>query len=112
MSGGAETRLATYGSLAPGRVANRELSGLEGTWTTGTVKGRLVEAGWGAALGFPGLLLDPEGDEVEVFLFSSPDLPERLSLLDAFEGDGYRRVVAEVATADGPLLACIYVLAG
>jgi gamma-glutamylcyclotransferase (GGCT)/AIG2-like uncharacterized protein YtfP len=107
----APTRLATYGSLAPGRVNHGELAGLDGTWTAGTVRGRLAPEGWGAALGFPGLVLDPEGEDVAVFVFSSPDLPRRWPRLDAFEGDGYRRVVAEVRTPDGPLDACIYVLA-
>jgi hypothetical protein len=30
---------------------------------------------------------------------------------DAFEGDGYQRVIASVVTADGEIDACIYVLA-
>ena len=107
----AATQLATYGSLAPGRVNSHVLEGLDGSWTSGTVRGRLVPQGWGAALGFPGLALDPEGDEVEVFLFTSSDLTRHWPRLDAFEGEGYRRVVAEVSTADGPLRACIYVLA-
>ena len=49
----AETRLATYGTLAPGRVNNHHLADLGGFWRQGTVTGRLVEAGWGAKLGFP-----------------------------------------------------------
>jgi gamma-glutamylcyclotransferase (GGCT)/AIG2-like uncharacterized protein YtfP len=107
----AETRLATYGSLAPGRTNHHQLAGLQGEWRPARVRGRRIEEGWGAALGHPGLILDPEGDEVEVQLFSSADLPEHWSRLDAFEGDGYRRVVTPVRTADGELDACIYVLA-
>ena len=73
------TRLAVYGTLAPGRVHHGELAGLEGTWSKGTIRGRLTTAGWGAALGFPVLILDSEGEDVEVFLFSSAGLPERLA---------------------------------
>lgn len=107
----AETRLATYGSLAPGKTNHHQMAGLQGDWREGWVRGRRLEEGWGAALGYPGLILDPEADEVEVQLFQSTDLPEHWSRLDAFEGEGYRRVVTQVRTADGELEACIYTLA-
>lgn len=109
--GAADTRLATYGTLAPGRVNHHRLAGLKGRWRQGTVRGRLVDAGWGAALGYPGLVLDPLGPVVEVHLFESPELPDHWPRLDAFEGTGYRRVVAPVRTADGELAAWIYVVA-
>ena len=72
----ADIRLATYGTLAPGRINEHQLSDLEGHWRQGTVRGRLVEAGWGAEFGYPGLILDPTGQAVEVYLFESPELPE------------------------------------
>jgi gamma-glutamylcyclotransferase (GGCT)/AIG2-like uncharacterized protein YtfP len=84
---------------------------LKGRWRQGTVRGRLVDSGWGAALGFPGLLLDPQGAAVEVHVLESPELPEHWARLDAFEGPGYRRVVTQVATAGGALDAWIYVVA-
>lgn len=105
-----ETRLASYGSLAPGRVNHHQLSGLTGQWQRATVKGRLLDAGWGAAIGYPGLVLDPDGADVEVFVFESADLPEHWSRLDEFEGSAYQRVVTNVYTADGELNACIYVV--
>lgn len=108
----ADTRLATYGTLAPGRVNEHQLAALEGTWRQGRVTGRLVDAGWGAKLGCPGLILDPAGQAVEVQLFDSPALPDHWPRLDAFEGDGYRRVVTRVRTADGDLDAWIYVIDG
>ncbi|MFO1113155.1 MAG: gamma-glutamylcyclotransferase [Rhodospirillales bacterium] len=107
----AETRLAVYGTLAPGRANHQQLAGLSGQWRKGTVRGRLCDAGWGAPLGYPGLILDPSGPAVEVQLFESADLPDHWSRLDAFEGTGYRRVVTQVRTADGEVDACIYVLA-
>lgn len=111
MSGDAQTRLAVYGTLAPGRPNHHQLAGLEGQWRAGVVRGRRLEAGWGAALGYPGLVLDPQAGEVEVQLFQSTDLPDHWPRLDAFEGDGYRRVVTQVSTPEGDLDACIYVLA-
>lgn len=106
-----DLRLATYGTLAPGRPNHHQLAGLRGRWLTGTVRGRLVAEGWGADLGYPALILDPEGDPVEVHLFQSEDLPDHWQRLDAFEGDGYRRVAARVETAEGVLDAWIYVTA-
>jgi gamma-glutamylcyclotransferase (GGCT)/AIG2-like uncharacterized protein YtfP len=107
----ADTRLATYGTLAPGRVNHHQLAGLEGHWQQGTVRGWLGAAGWAAPLGYPGLLLDPSGPLVDVYLFESPDLPDHWPRLDAFEGTDYRRVVTQVRTADGEVPAWIYVLA-
>jgi gamma-glutamylcyclotransferase (GGCT)/AIG2-like uncharacterized protein YtfP len=107
----ADTRLAVYGTLAPGRVNHHQLADLKGRWQRGTVQGKLTDAGWGAALGFPGLVLDPSGPPVEVYLFESLDLQDHWSRLDEFEGAGYRRVVTPVRLADGELSAHIYVLA-
>ena len=106
----ADTRLATYGTLAPGRVNNDQLADLKGVWRQGTVRGRLVDAGWGAALGCPGLILDPLGQAIDVYVFESSDLPDHWLRLDAFEGAGYRRVVTRVCTLDGDLDASIYVI--
>ena len=107
----AETRLAVYGSLAPGQVNHRQLAALKGRWSRGTVLGKRIDAGWGSALGFPGLILDPQGPAVDVQLFESSDLPDHWPRLDEFEGPGYRRVVTRVRTAEGDLSACIYVIA-
>lgn len=74
MTSDTDTRLATYGSLAPGRTNHGQLSMLDGRWLTGEVRGRLEESGWGAAIGFPGLVLDPGGPAIEVHLFESGDL--------------------------------------
>ncbi|MGI9505488.1 MAG: gamma-glutamylcyclotransferase family protein [Geminicoccaceae bacterium] len=106
----AHTRLATYGTLAPGRVNNDQLSDLAGEWRQGTVRGRLVEAGWGAELGYPGLILDLSGQDIGVHVFESPDLSNHWLRLDAFEGAGYRRVVTQIMTEEGDLEASIYVI--
>jgi len=105
------SRLAVYGSLAPGKQNHGQLAGLKGTWSRGTVHGKLFPEGWGATMGYPGLILDPQGDAVEVNVFESPDLPEAWARLDDFEGSGYRRVLTQVTQEDRQTLAHIYVLA-
>ncbi len=106
-----DTRLAVYGTLAPGRINHHQISTLIGTWQRGTVRGDLFSSGWGAALGFPGLILDPLGPVVEVQLFESADLPKHWDRLDEFEGAGYRRALTTVTTEEGERKAWIYVLA-
>lgn len=108
---GADRRLAVYGSLAPGEENERELAGLDGVWRAGTVRGRLFDRGWGARLGFPAFVWDPDGDEVEVALFESPDLPRHWARLDAFEGPGYDRILVPVRRGEATLLAWLYALA-
>ena len=106
----AACRLATYGTLAPGRINHHELDGVPGRWFSGHVHGQLVEEGWGATLGFPALTLDPDGPAVAVAVLESPDLPEHWARLDAFEGSGYARIVTSVRTNDGLVDASIYVV--
>ena len=102
-------RLATYGTLAPGRPNHHQLDGLEGRWLKGHVNGLLVDAGWGATLGYPALRLDPDASTVGVDIFESADLPAHWARLDAFEGPGYERVITPVHTPTGDLEASIYV---
>ena len=103
-------RLATYGTLAPGRPNHYQLDGLRGRWFAGHVNGMLVDAGWGAGLGYPALVLDPDGSAIGVDVFESVDLPAHWTRLDAFEGPGYQRVTTTVRTSTGKVDASIYVL--
>ena len=103
-------RLATYGTLAPGRPNHHQLDGLQGRWLNGHVDGMLVDAGWGASLGYPALVLDLAGSAIGVDVFESVDLPAHWERLDAFEGPGYERVVTTVHTSTGDVDASIYVL--
>jgi gamma-glutamylcyclotransferase (GGCT)/AIG2-like uncharacterized protein YtfP len=105
-----EKRLATYGTLSPGQMNHHHLSALKGRWRQGAVNGWLKEGGWGSALGFPGLVLDPQGPAVEVHLFESEELAEHWARLDEFEGSAYRRVVTRVRTDEGEVAAWIYEL--
>lgn len=104
--------LFVYGSLAPGRPNAHVLADVPGTWEPAAVRGTLLQEGWGAAMGYPGIVLDPHGDRVEGLLFTSEALPEHWARLDAFEGAGYRRVLTVVARADGVAVdAYVYTLA-
>ena len=107
---GSEIRLATYGTLAPGRQNHGQLSDLPGRWLVGHVRGLLIEAGWGASLGYPGMIFEPDGELIEVFVFESAALVDHWQRLDAFEGPGYRRMTVDVSTDEGILPASIYVL--
>jgi gamma-glutamylcyclotransferase (GGCT)/AIG2-like uncharacterized protein YtfP len=94
-----------------GRVnANHhQLDGLDGRWLKGHVNGILVDAGWGANLGYPALVLQADGPAIDVEVFESADLPDHWARLDDFEGDGYQRVVTTARTPTGELDASIYV---
>jgi gamma-glutamylcyclotransferase (GGCT)/AIG2-like uncharacterized protein YtfP len=108
---GLEHRLATYGTLAPGRPNAHLLDELSGTWTRGSIRGHLHERGWGAADGYPGIVLDDSGPEVGVHVFVSRDLPAHWQRLDEFEGSGYRRVPVSVSGDTGEMAAYVYALA-
>lgn len=110
---GADTRLAVYGTLAPGRENHGQLAGLSGEWKRGTVRGLFRPAGWAAGMGYPALMLDENGPPVNVQLFESADLPAHWSRLDAFEGKDYPRARTQVRMEDGSVVeAWIYVYAG
>jgi gamma-glutamylcyclotransferase (GGCT)/AIG2-like uncharacterized protein YtfP len=103
--------LFVYGTLAPGRPNEHLLTGVGGSWQSATVKGHLRPQGWGAEMGYPGLVLDESGEEIEGFLFSSEHLGEHWDRLDDFEGEQYRRVLTVVHGNDDSLIdAHIYVL--
>lgn len=106
----AEHRLATYGTLAPGRPNHHQLLGLNGHWLTGTIRGRLVSEGWGASMGYPAIVLAEDAPPVEVQIFESVDLPRHWPRLDDFEGVEYQRATALAQSPAGELLVSVYVL--
>jgi gamma-glutamylcyclotransferase (GGCT)/AIG2-like uncharacterized protein YtfP len=106
-------RLFVYGTLAPGRPNENVLAEVPGTWEPATVKGTLLQEGWGAAVGYPGIVLDELGNEVHGFIFSSEELSTYWARLDEFEGDGYERVVTSAELVDGTVVKVyIYALKG
>ncbi len=106
-------RLFIYGSLQPGGPNEHVLADLEGNWEPATLHGRLVNAGWGASIGFPGLVLDDEGNEIRGHVLSSTQLDSMWARLDEFEGDEYERVTAIVTLESGERVeASVYALRG
>jgi len=89
-------RLFVYGTLAPGRANYKVLEGIPGSWEAATLKGTLLQEGWGAAMGCPGIVPTENGDEVEGFVLSSGHLADHWSMLDELEGEGYERVAVKV----------------
>lgn len=93
--------LFVYGTLGPGRPNAHILEDLGGEWTEAFVIGKLVEAGWGAKSGYPALVIDETGEQIDGFLFTSNKLPDNWPMLDAFEGAEYERVTIKVHLSDG-----------
>ena len=89
-------RLFVYGTLAPGRANHGVLQDIHGSWQPATLKGRLLDEGWGASMGCPGIVPDANGDEVAGYVLASEQLEAHWSRLDAFEGEGYTRVPVTV----------------
>ena len=104
-------RLFVYGTLGPDRPNEHLLTAIGGSWKTATVTGTLRNEGWGAELGYPGIDLDENGEEVKGFLFVSQNLSAHWADLDKFEGDAYKRVLTKVEVEDGSVVdAYIYTL--
>lgn len=98
-------RLFVYGSLAPGRPNEHLLMPLAGAGQPATVKGQLKQQGWRAAMGFPGLVPDKDGEELRGAIFSSELLADFWPTLDEFEGGQYERVLLDVRLDDGNSVA-------
>ena len=93
-------RLFVYGTLAPGKPNEHLLEEIGGSWQKASVRGRLSPEGWGATLGYPAIVLDKLGDEVDGFLFSSDKLSTYWTNLDEFEGECYERVLTTAILSD------------
>jgi gamma-glutamylcyclotransferase (GGCT)/AIG2-like uncharacterized protein YtfP len=106
-------RLFVYGTLALGRPNEHVLADVPGEWESATVTGRLLQESWAAAAGYPGIVLDEHGDEVQGLLLSSESLDKYWARLDEFEGEGYERVLTSAMRQDGTAVdAYIYRLRG
>ena len=104
-------KLFVYGTLGPGRPNEEVLSSIGGSWEPAVVSGSLRDEGWGSKMGYPGIVLEEDGDDVEGFLFISNNLSNHWELLDEFEGEGYERVITKARLRDGRRVdAYIYAL--
>ena len=104
-------RLFIYGSLQPGGPNEHVLADIGGEWEPAVIKGNLVEKGWGASMGYPGLVPDDSGSDVHGHVFNSSNLNENWDYLDEFEGEEYERIVTSVTLPNGKQVqAYVYVL--
>ena len=104
-------RLFVYGTLAPGKANHDVLADVPGAWEAATIKGRLLDEGWGAELGSPGIVPAEDGEEVEGYVLTSDRLSEHWAMLDEFEGNGYQRITASVKLNSGESIeAYVYAL--
>ncbi len=88
--------LFVYGTLGPGQPNEHILTAVGGAWEEAIVKGHLKEQGWGAEMGYPGIVLDDAGDIIRGFIFCSDNLHDHWDELDEFEGEGYKRISAKI----------------
>jgi gamma-glutamylcyclotransferase (GGCT)/AIG2-like uncharacterized protein YtfP len=104
-------KLFVYGTLGLGRPNEHILGNIGGAWETASVTGILREEGWGAEMGYPGIVIDEQGKEVKGFLFTSKNLSQHWGKLDKFEGEAYSRVQTKVKLENGHMTnAYIYIL--
>ncbi|MCP2041916.1 gamma-glutamylcyclotransferase (GGCT)/AIG2-like uncharacterized protein YtfP [Neisseria sp. HSC-16F19] len=94
-------KLFVYGTLGPKRPNAHVLENIGGTFCVAYVTGRLKAEGWGAELGFPGMVPDENGERIDGFVFTSDTLADNWQVLDDFEGAGYRRVETTAVLSDG-----------
>lgn len=98
-----EQVLIIYGTLAPGKPNHIKIAHIKGNWTNATVNGILENKGWGAALGFNGFRHVAPGQSAQVIeaqVLHSTQLNDYWALLDDFEGNGYKRILAPYTLAD------------
>jgi gamma-glutamylcyclotransferase (GGCT)/AIG2-like uncharacterized protein YtfP len=103
-----EHKLFVYGSLQPGRENHHMLSELKGTWMKGYVTGDLVDQGWGASLGYPAMVWNPDGEKINGQLLISEELPDHWQRLDELEGKDYKRILVPVFCGQEIHVAHIY----
>ncbi len=94
-------RLAVYGTLAPGESNHHMVESLSGRWRAATVRGHRFDAVWRGMGGYPGFVVDPTSEELDILVFESDELVSYWPALDEFEGPGYRRRGAEVRLESG-----------
>ncbi|EPG41401.1 hypothetical protein F907_00266 [Acinetobacter colistiniresistens] len=96
--------LFVYGTLGPNRPNAHIMENIGGTWADAHVFGTLKQQGWGAELGFPGIVLEQTDQKVSGFVFFSDNLEQHWQALDEFEGAGYQRVPVKAHLSTGEVI--------
>lgn len=92
--------LFVYGTLMPNCPNAYVLENIVGKFIPATVKGKLIDAGWSASMGYPGIKLDEGEDIIHGFLFYSNNLIDNWDYLDEFEGLEFERCKVKVERFD------------
>lgn len=98
-------RLFVYGTLRVGEAAHPIVA----PYVTQAVRATALGTMYGLAAGYPGVVADDRG-VIHGELLTLRELAEALPALDAYEGDDFTRVLAEITTAAGRGWAWMYVL--
>lgn len=98
-----QNALIIYGTLAPGKPNNFIMDPVPGIWQKATVSGKLENKGWGAELGYFGFVHcnDEDAEEIDSYILISDELYKHWQYLDDFEGEGYKRILAEYRLENG-----------
>ena len=92
--------LFVYGTLMPNCPNSYVLENIVGKFVPATVKGKLIDAGWSASMGYPGIRLEMGDDTIHGFLFYSDNLINHWENLDIFEGEEFIRAPVIVERYD------------
>ncbi|MGA1932988.1 gamma-glutamylcyclotransferase family protein [Arcobacter sp. YIC-464] len=92
--------LFVYGTLMPNCPNGHVLENIVGKFVPATVKGKLIDAGWSASMGYPGINLEAGNDTIHGYLFYSDNLIDNWDYLDEFEGDEFLRKEVTVERYD------------
>ncbi len=92
--------LFVYGTLMPNCPNGHILEEVVGKFVPATIQGKLIDAGWSASMGYPGIRLDVGTDTIHGFLFYSSNLINHWDRLDDFEGAEFERTPVTVERYD------------
>ncbi len=98
-----QQHLVVYGTLAPGRSNHHIVAHIKGEWRPAIIKGKVEFRDTGPTKGYPAFshIVSGPAATIESFVFSSSELVNYWPMLDAFEGEGYRRVLTRYELKDG-----------
>lgn len=97
--------LIIYGTLGPGRPNHSKIEHINGIWKKGIIRGKLINEGWGAAMGYFAFKNTPENEQeiIQAYILISDELHKHWEFLDEFEGDEYTRTLTQYQLEDGTI---------
>lgn len=95
--------LFVYGTLAPNCANHHIMTPIpNGEWQAAYAFGKLLPNGFGKATGYPAFIPnDKNGERIDGFIFTSPELQNHWDRLDEFEGGGYDRIIIRAYLENG-----------